>query len=250
MDLAERVKYAEMKARHQKLFRPWYKKWWGILALIIIGLILIFLIRSAFYVYNEIKRINAEQTKISLKDQRQEYEKLIRGQGGYMLGTTNPKITVIEFTDFACPFCKDAAPEIRKLMEQYKNNIQLIVRDYPIHDNSIDLAIAARCAGEQGKYWEAYDSLFSNQDNLTDTGDALHANLLAWAEFLKLDAAKFDTCFTERRYLDLIKKDYNDGNSLQIKGTPTWFVNNHPITGAYSEDKFKELFDGLLQQLQ
>ncbi|MFZ4632172.1 MAG: DsbA family protein [Patescibacteria group bacterium] len=250
MGLSERLKYAEMKARNKKLFLPWYKKWWGILIISVLSLILIGLVASGFYVYNEVKRIQAEQATNALKDQRKAYLDLISGPGGYSLGSLNPKITIIEFTDFACPFCKESAPEIRKLLEQYKDQVKLVVRDYPIHDNSIDLALAARCAGEQGKYWEAYDNLFEEQDNLKDTGEALKANLLAWAEILKLDVAKFETCFSDRRYIDLIRRDFEDGNKLQIKGTPTWFVNNYPIVGSYSEEKFKELFDGILNRIK
>ena len=249
MGLDDRIKYAEMKARHQKLFLPWYKKWWGILILAFLTLLLIGLITSGVYVYKEIKQIQADQANNSLKDQRQSYLDLIAGSGNnYSIGTSSPKITIIEFTDFACPFCKESAPVIRKLMTEYKDSAKLVIRDYPIHDNSIDLALAARCAGDQGKYWEAYDSLFAEQDNLKDTGAALKANLLAWAEILKLDTTKFETCFDNRTYVDLIKKDYDDGNELQIQGTPTWFVNNHMITGYYAEDKFKTLFDGIIQQ--
>jgi protein-disulfide isomerase len=251
MGLDDRIKYAAMKARHPKLFLPWYKKWWGILILIVSGLIFVGLIASGIYVYNEVKRLQVEQADNALKDQRQAYLNLISGPGnGYSTGSLNPKITIIEFTDFACPFCKESAPVIRKLLTDYKDSVKLVVRDYPIHDNSIDLALAARCAGDQGKYWEAYDSLFANQDNLTDTGDVLKTNLLAWAGILKLDQTKFETCFNNRTYVDVIKKDYDDGNELKIQGTPTWFVNNYAITGYYAEDKFKELFDGILQQIK
>jgi protein-disulfide isomerase len=135
-------------------------------------------------------------------------------------------------------------------MTEYKDSVKLVIRDYPIHDNSIDLALAARCAGDQGKYWEAYDSLFAEQDNLKDTGDALKTDLLAWAEVLKLDTTKFETCFDNRTYIDSIKKDSDDGNALKIQGTPTWFVNNQVITGYYEEAKFKALFDGVLQQIK
>lgn len=248
MGLNERLKYAEMKARHQKLFLPWYKKWWGILIISILTLILISLIYFGVSVINEMQRIKDEKATVVLKEQRQAYLDLISGNGGYSIGSTNPKITVIEFTDFACPFCKQAAPEIRKLMEDYKNDVKLIIRDYPIHDNSIDLALAARCAGEQGKFWEAYDSLFAEQADLKDTGDTLKGNLMAWAEILKLDTTKFGACLTDRRYVESIRKDYEDGNKLQIKGTPTWFINNHPLVGTYPEAKFRELFDGILKE--
>lgn len=250
MSLIERVKYAEMKARHPKLFLPWNKKWWGVLILSLIGLILIALTASATYVYKEIKRIQLEASTSSLKDQHQAYLDLINGTGGYSTGAVDPKITVIEFTDFACPFCQQSAAEIRTLVEKYKDTVKLVIRDYPIHDTSINLAIAARCAGEQGKYWDAYDSIFLNQDSLKNV-DTIKTDIISWAKSLGvLDMTKFETCFAERRYLDAIKKDYDDGNELKIQGTPTWFVNNYPITGYYASEKFEELFSGILQQLQ
>jgi len=250
MSLADRLKYAEMKARHEKRFRPWYKKWWGISILVLVGLTLAGLASAGFYVYSEIQRLNKEESQNYLATQRKDYENLINGPGGYTVGSLDPKITIIEFTDFACLYCKQSAQEIRTLINDYKDRVKLVVRDYPIHDNSIDLALAARCAGEQGKYWEAYDYLFAEQDNLKDTGDTLKANLLAWAEILQLDTAKFENCFTERRYVNLIKRDYDDGNKLKINGTPTWFINYYPITGYYSVDKFKGLLDGLLLQIK
>lgn len=249
MSLSDRLKYAEMKARHEKRLRSWYQKPWGIFAIIVISIILVALSASGFYVYNEVKRIQAEQAQNSLKDQRKAYEDLINGPGGYSLGSLSPKITVIEFTDFACPFCKESASEIRSLMEKYKDSVKLVIRDYPVHDTSIDLALAARCAGDQGKYWEAHDSLFANQDNLKST-TTIKTDLLSWADFLKLDKTKFIACLEDRGYISLIKRDYEDGNRLQIKGTPTWFVNYYPITGYYPIEKFEELFSGLLQQLK
>lgn len=239
-----------MKARHQKLFLPWYKKWWGIIILVFIGLILVSAIASAIYVIKEIKRLQTEESSNSLKEQHQAYLDLINGKNAYYTGTTSPKITVVEFTDFACPFCQQSAEGIRDLAEKYKDDVKFVVRDYPIHDTSINLALAARCAGEQGKFWEAYDSIFLNQDNLKST-TTIKTDIVSWAKSLKsLDMDKFETCFNNRGYISVIKQDYEDGESLKIQGTPTWFVNNYPITGYYPEEKFQELFDGILQQLQ
>jgi protein-disulfide isomerase len=250
MSLSERLKYAEMKARHSKIFLPWYKKFWGKLIIVILTFLLLLFTLSAIYVYQEIKRIQAEEAGTYSDKQKQAYLELINGSGGYTIGAPNPKITLVEFTDFACPYCRQAALEIRPLLENYKDDVKLVIRDFPVHENSIDLALAMRCAGEQGRYWEAYDLTFQEQELLTDTGDLLKANLLAWAEILNLDLGRFETCFDERRYVSLIRRDYEDGLALQIQGTPTWFVNNYPITGYYPDDKFKELFDGILKELK
>lgn len=237
-----------MKARHAKVLLPWYKKLWGIITLIILGLILIILVASTFYVFNKIKEIKLEQTQGYLNEQKQAYLKAINGDGtNYTLGSANPKISIVEFSDFACPFCAESAPGIRAVSERYKNQIKIIFRDYPLHDNSIDLALAARCAGEQGKFWEFHDYLFTNQNKLTDTGEALQTKLSAAAQEQKINVEQFTTCLTDKKYLQDINTDFQDGETLQVQGTPTWFVNNYRVTGALSEQKLEELINGLLK---
>lgn len=140
-----------------------------------------------------------------------------------------------------------SAPGIRAVSERYKNQIKIIFRDYPLHDNSIDLALAARCAGEQGKFWEFHDYLFTNQNKLTDTGEALQTKLSAAAQEQKINVEQFTTCLTDKKYLQDINTDFQDGETLQVQGTPTWFVNNYRVTGALSEQKLEELINGLLK---
>jgi protein-disulfide isomerase len=157
-------------------------------------------------------------------------------------------VTIVEFGDFACPFCQEAATGTRKLLADYKDKVKLIFRDYPLHDNSIDLASAARCAGEQGKFWETYDALYANQDKFTaTTSDALSAQLSSLASFLKLNTSQFNECLISKKYVAQIRKDYEDGEKLQISGTPTWFINNYSLTGYVPADKFRELVTGLMK---
>ena len=250
MSLEERLKYAAMKARHKNIFRPWYQKWWGILILIILGLILIILVASGIYVVNKIKQIRAVNSQTSLEQQRQNYINTINGDGtNFTLGTNKPQVTIVEFGDFACPFCQESATGTRKLLADYKDKVKLIFRDYPLHDNSIDLASAARCAGEQGKFWEIYDEFYANQDKFTAvSGDALTAQLMSLAAFLKLNTSQFSDCLTSKKYIDQIRKDYEDGENLQISGTPTWFINNYALTGYVPAAKFQELVTGLMKK--
>jgi len=248
MSLEERVKYAEMKTRHQKRLRPWYKKWWGATILIILGLFLIFAVASGFYVFNKVQEIKDMQSTYNEEYQKVAYQKAILGTNPYYLGTNNPTITIVEFSDFACPYCQKSASEIKGIVSKYSNKVKLLYRDYPLHENSIDLAIAARCAGEQNKFWLMHDKLFELQDELTETDDALKSKLHDLAQVLGLNTPNFDQCLSERRYIDLVRADYDDGNLLEIGGTPTWFVNNYRITGHISADDFENLVTGLLQQ--
>jgi len=246
MSLAERLKYAEMKARHAQKLKPWYKKWWGVLVLCIVALLLIFLIASVFYVINKVKEIKLEESQKSVSAEREAYQAAIIGGGNYSSGTSAPQITIVEFSDFACPFCQQSSNVIKKITEQYKDKVKFVYRDYPLHDNSIELALSARCAGEQGKFWEFHDLLFVNQDKLTASGAELNTSLLTIAESLKINTEQFNSCIETKKYYTQIKRDFDDGEKLQIEGTPTWFINNYPLTGYIPEDKFLELINGLL----
>ncbi len=247
MSLEERIKYAEMKTRHQKGLKPWYKRWWGVLILGILGLMLIIAVASSFYVVDRVKEIKQEQLLNEQLNQRLAQERAIRGINPYSIGTNNPEITIVEFADFACPFCQQSAMDLEGIVEDYKDRIKVVFRDYPLHENSIELALAARCAGEQNKFWTMHNSLFQEQDNLTETGEALNIKLSVIAQSLGVNMSQFDDCISSEKYKGAIRADYEDGEKLQIEGTPTWFINNYRITGYIAETQFRELITGLLQ---
>ncbi len=248
MSLEDRMKYAEMKTRHKKTLKPWYRKWWGLLILIISALLLILIVTSSFYVVDKVRKIRQGQDQNTQLNQRLAYEKAVLGVNPYYLGTNNSKITIVEFSDFACPFCQKSAEVIKNIVTENRNEIKFIFRDYPLHENSIDLALAARCSGEQNKFWPMHDKLFAEQDNLTVTDEELKTRLSALAQNLGLNIEQFNSCLDDKKYLNSIRADFEDGENLQIEGTPTWFINNYRITGHITEDQFEELIEGLLQQ--
>jgi len=248
MNLEDRLKYAEMKARHENALRPWYKKWWGIIILAIISLTIIFLIASALYVTNKVKEINNGPSAEPNPAEVQTYLQKVNGDGtNYFLGTSTPQVTIIEFGDFSCTHCKDSYPVVNQLAQTYKDKIKIVWRDYLINDGSIDLALAARCAGEQGQFWQMHDILFDNQDALIINNSERLGKLVALAQQLKLNAEQFSTCLSGQKYLIQIKKDYDDANGLNISGTPTWFVNNYSFSGYVPLDKFTSLISGLIK---
>ncbi len=248
MGLEERVKYAAMKARHKKLLLPWYKKWWGIAVLILAGLLLIVLTVSSLYVINKAKEIIAEQNQGVTEQDYQTYAQNIKGDGtNFSIGTTTPQVTIVEFGDFACPYSKESYLAIKQVLADYPDKVRVVWRDYLRNEDSIDLAVAARCAGAQGQFWEMHDKLFEDQENLTTADEARLNRLVALAVSLGMNDTEFATCLTNRDNLAKIQKDYEDGNTLAIIGTPTWFVNNYPISGALTLDKFKELLSGIIK---
>lgn len=247
MSLNERLKYAEMKARHSKILLPWYRKWWGILIIVIFSLLILDVVMIYFQEIDKIKNPpKVDQQKI-IEEQRAIRLKAIKGTGNnFSYGTTSPQITIYEFADFACPFSRESAAGMRKVVEEYKDKVKIVYRDYIIHANSLDLALGARCAGEQNKFWEMHDVLFANQDRLSSSKDVKN-DLNSIASELKLDLVQFSACVESQKYLANIKNDFDDAETLKIKGTPSWFVNNYELTGHIPEDKFRELISGLIK---
>jgi protein-disulfide isomerase len=176
-----------------------------------------------------------EPVKILLEPKRV----VVNSSGHPSLGAKDAPVTIVEFTDFQCPFCKATQATIKQLRDKYGDKIRLVHMDYPLpfHSHSMDSAKAARCANDQGKFWEYRDSLFANQANLAP------ADLKATAKTLKLNTAQFDVCFDKAKYEAQIKADQAAGEKVGVDGTPAFFVNGRPLTGAQPLPKFEELVD-------
>lgn len=154
---------------------------------------------------------------------------------GYSLGPDGAKITIVEFSDFACPYCREEYPIVRQLAAKYKGSVKIIYRDYPLHENSVALALAARCAGEQGFFWPMHDKLFAAQ------GSFSAADLPGMAASVGADKAKFSACYDAQKYLTDIQKDLSDAEYLKLKGTPTFFINGYKFEGAIPLENFEEI---------
>jgi protein-disulfide isomerase len=156
-----------------------------------------------------------------------------------IVGPQDAVVTVVEFADYQCPYCRQVEPSMEKLRETYKDRIKYSYRDFPLpmHQYAEKAAEASRCAGDQGKFWPYHDLVFKSDTNLDD------AKLKSIAHDVNLDTTKFDKCLDNAQDADAVKTDLQAGKSLGITGTPTVFVNGHVITGAVGYDTFKELVD-------
>ncbi len=228
--------------------KSWYKEWWGITLILFISIILIIAVASGFYVINLVKQIKNGQPynlyQITNSTQNQQTQKIIEGdEKNYWLGSADPEITIVEFSDFACSYSKNSFLTIREISLKYKNSVKIIFRDYPINsDYSSDLALAARCAGEQGLFWLMHDKLFLNQ------GISEKEEIIGLANQIGADINKFTACFNNKKYLSGIQKDLTDGRELDIKGTPTWFINGYKIEGDIPYNIFRQIIEGLINQ--
>ncbi len=251
MSVSDRIEYAKMKARHHKEILPWYKKWWGKIVIVLIILFIIISIISTIYIIQKVGEIRSQQQDASLTMSAENYLKTIDGNNdNYYLGASPSEndsvITITNFSNFSCHYSAMASAVIQNIVNEFENDIRFVFRDYPSED-SVILAIGARCAGEQNAFWPMHDFLFDLQEDLalvTSEEEKKYA-LSQMADILELNVERFDTCVEERRYVEKVRKDYEDGEALEIKGTPTWFVNGYEIVGALSEDYLRQLIIGL-----
>lgn len=151
----------------------------------------------------------------------------------YIRGDENAPVTIIEYSDFECPYCERFHPTMLEVMEKYDGKVRWIFRHFPLsfHPNAKPAALAAECAGEQGKFWEFADKLFENRETL---GDDLYTKL---ATDLGLNIATFGDCYTSEKYSDKIDSQAQGGGAAGVSGTPGTFVidsdgNAIPIKGA------------------
>ncbi len=152
-------------------------------------------------------------------------------------------ITIIEYSEFQCPFCERVQPAAKRIMKEYQGKIRWIVRDFPLgfHDRARPAAIAARCAKDQGKYWEMYEEMFKNQKALSD-GD-----FKKYAGNIKLDTKKFDECVGKPgKIVDAIDANMKSGEKVGVTGTPAFFINGRRLSGALPYEEFKKVIDSEL----
>lgn len=180
--------------------------------------------------YSKINQILDNKTNANLYNDEQ--KKLIEGLGNPSFGVDNPQLTIVQFADFACPYCKSSFTNLRELVSLYQDRVKIIFRDWPGHEHSLNLALAAHCAGEQNKFWEMHDKLYLNQ--AVDFG-ANKNDLAVLANELGIYNEQFQTCFDNQKYLFRIQKNIIDGEELGVKGTPTWFFNGEKFGGELSK---------------
>ncbi len=155
-------------------------------------------------------------------------------------GDAKAPITIVEFSDFQCPFCQKAQPILKDLLAKYNGHVKLAFRDFPLralHPQAQIAAEAGRCAEEQGKFWEYHDALYANQSKLDE------ADLVAHAQSLGLDEKLFQSCLKAGKFKAQIEQDLQEGAKAGVAGTPGFFINGIFVNGAQPEAEFEKIIN-------
>jgi len=153
----------------------------------------------------------------------------------------NAPVTLVEYADYECPYCQQVQPVLDKLEAEYKGKVTFAYKDLPLpmHPHAQKAAEAAHCAGAQGKYWEYHDMLFA-------TKKLEISQLKEDAGALKLDTAAFDKCLDSGEQAETIKAQNAEAQSLQLQGTPSFFINGQFFSGGFTYEQFRGILDGAL----
>ena len=162
-----------------------------------------------------------------------------------MKGNANAPVTIVEFSDFECPFCARFYSQTMKQLEtEYidTGKVKLIYRDFPLgfHQNAQKAAEAGECADDQGKFWEMHDKIFENQPSLSVS------SLKQWAGQIGLDTGEFNSCLDSGKHAGEVQDDFKEGASYGVSGTPSFFINGIQLVGAQPFSAFQQIIDSEL----
>jgi protein-disulfide isomerase len=196
--------------------------------------------RSAFMTYLEsLKKAGKVENHLP------PYRVTIDGGKSYRKGPANAPIEIIEFSDFQCPYCTRGIEVVEEVLAHYGDKVSVVFRHFPLsfHEDAHLAAQGSECAGDQGKFWDYHDLLFQNQRALK------RPQLSTYAGQLGLDAAKFDKCLDDGTHAAKVDGDMEAGAMVGMNGTPGFYINGIPLTGAVPFDNFKQVIDAELAKI-
>ncbi len=170
----------------------------------------------------------------------------------HILGNVNAKVTILEFSDFQCPFCRQFFEQsFSQIKSEYVDTgkVRIVYKHMPLsfHPAAQPAAVAAECAGAQGMFWEMHDVIFEQQAKSgTGTIQFTESDLKKWAATLKLNTTTFNQCLSSDVYDAAIKKDNDYALSLGLNGTPSFIINGNKVVGAQPFEVFKSVIEAEL----
>ncbi len=155
------------------------------------------------------------------------------------IGPENAQVTIFEYSDFQCPYCSRVGPSLDKIKTEYKDTVKIVFKNYPLsfHAQAQKAAEAGECANLQGKFWEMHDKMFANQNALGI--DALKR----YASEIGLNTDKFNECLDSGSMASEVERDFQEGVTAGVQGTPAFIIEGEIVSGAQPFEKFKEVID-------
>jgi protein-disulfide isomerase len=156
------------------------------------------------------------------------------------IGAENSLVTLVKFEDFQCPYCKSVQPVFAELLKRYSGKLRIVHKDLPleaIHPQARQAAEAARCAGDQGKFWQYHDRVYAGSPRATVD------DLKAYARDVRLDEASFGSCFSGGKFKAAVALNFNEAAGLGLTGTPAFFINGRELIGAQPLEAFTAIID-------
>lgn len=207
------------------------------------------------YLIAKIQTLEAGSTTTTTMGDQNSPGKVTMGLGHLPpLGDKNAKVTIVEFSDFQCLFCrkywKETFPQLKK---EYIDTGKAVLyyRHYPLsfHPQAQISAEASECANEQGKFYQFHDKIFEEQVKQGEgTIEYTADDIKKWATEIGIDMKKFTPCFEESKYKDNVAQDFNDGSAAGVNGTPGFFINGTSLVGAQPFESFKAIIDEELKK--
>ncbi|MDA8793371.1 DsbA family protein [Bacteriovoracaceae bacterium] len=191
------------------------------------------------------KKLGKNEVSIFLnKPRRPTFE--VNIEGAPSLGPESAKVTIVEYSDFQCPYCAKGSEIMAQLKKKYKGKIKIAFKNFPLpfHNQAKQAAVGAMCAFDQSSelFWKMHDQLFKDQSKLDSS------SLKATAKSLGLKSEKFNECLDGNKFMQRIDQDIAEGKKLGIKSTPTFFVNGQLVAGALPVEEFSKLIEEQLAQ--
>ena len=160
-------------------------------------------------------------------------------------GPADAPVTIVEFSDYQCPFCSRAEPTVQEVLRRYPTEVRLVYRHFPldsIHPRARPASEAAACADQQNQFWSYHEKLFANQRSLGD------ADLLRYAEEIGLDTEAFESCRQSNEVKQIVSKDQRAGAAAGATGTPAFYINGIHLSGARPIDDFVDVIESELER--
>jgi len=160
-------------------------------------------------------------------------------------GPANAAVTIVEFSDFECPYCGGFYPTLKEIEKNYKDRIRIVYRQFPltsIHPRALKAAEASLCANDQGQFWQMHDAMFTDQKNLEVS------DLKDKAAKLTLNTGTFNACLDSSKYASIIKNEILEGAKLGVNGTPSMFINGRFLSGDQPYDDLAKVIDDELNR--